>query len=38
MTVRDTKADAGGVTEVDWARIDELLHASWQSLFHAVNG
>src|ERR1044072_7415997 len=29
MTIRDTKADQGGVTEADWARIDELLHASW---------
>jgi len=38
MTIRDTKAEAGGVTETDWARIDELLHASWKSLFDAVNG
>ncbi|MEK6320538.1 MAG: hypothetical protein AABN33_02520 [Acidobacteriota bacterium] len=38
MTIRDTKADAGGVTEADWAKLDELLHASWQSLFNAVNG
>ena len=38
MTIRDMKADSGGVTEADWARIDELLHASWQSLFNAVNG
>lgn len=38
MTIRDTKAGAGGVTEADWAKIDELLHASWQSLFNAVNG
>jgi hypothetical protein len=38
MTIRDTKAEAGGVTEADWARIDELLHASWQSLFNVVNG
>lgn len=37
MTIRDTKADQGGVTESDWARIDELLHASWQSLFKSVN-
>jgi hypothetical protein len=37
MTIRDTKADQGGVTEADWARIDELLHASWQSLYRAVN-
>jgi hypothetical protein len=37
MTIRDTKADQGGVTEADWARIDELLHASWQSLYRTVN-
>ena len=38
MTIRDTKADSGGVTEADWARIDGLLHESWQSLFNVVNG
>jgi hypothetical protein len=37
MTIRDDKAEAGGVTEEDWAKIDELLHASWQSLWQAVN-
>lgn len=37
MTIRDDKAEAGGVTEEDWAKIDELLHASWQSLWRAVN-
>jgi hypothetical protein len=37
MTIRDTKADQGGVTEADWAKIDELLHQSWQSFFNAVN-
>ena len=37
MTIRDTKAEAGGVTEADWAKIDELLHASWRSLLQAVN-
>ena len=37
MTIRDDKAEAGGVTEDDWAKIDELLHASWQSLWQAVN-
>jgi hypothetical protein len=36
MTIRDTKADAGGVTEADWAKIDELLHESWRSLAVAV--
>ena len=38
MTIRDTKADQGGVTEADWSRIDALLHQSWQSLFNVVNG
>ena len=37
MAIRDTKADAGGVTEEDWRRIDELLHGSWRSLHAAVN-
>ena len=37
MTIRDTKAEQGGVTDEDWAKIDELLHASWQSLYKAVN-
>ena len=37
MTIRDTRAEAGGVTEADWSRIDALLHASWQSLHKAVN-
>jgi len=36
MTIRDTKADEGGVTETDWARIDELLRQSWRSLARAV--
>ncbi len=38
MIIRDTKADKGRVSEGDWARIDELLHASWRSLFDVVNG
>lgn len=37
MTIRDERAEAGGVSEADWARIDQLLHASWQSLYQAVN-
>jgi hypothetical protein len=37
MTIRDKKAEAGGVTDADWAKIDDLLHASWQSLYKAVN-
>ena len=36
MTIRDDKAAAGGVSEADWQRIDELLHQSWQSLWKAV--
>lgn len=36
MTIRDTKAEQGGLTEQDWSRIDELLHKSWQSLYSAV--
>jgi hypothetical protein len=37
MTIRDEKAEQGGVTEEDWKRIDELLHQSWRSLHQAVN-
>lgn len=37
MTIRDTKAAAGGVTEEDWANIDGLLHESWRSLHAVVN-
>ncbi|MGH9760167.1 MAG: hypothetical protein ACREDR_02670 [Blastocatellia bacterium] len=37
MTIRDDKAEQGGVTEEDWARIDGLLHQSWRSLWRAVN-
>ena len=37
MTILDRNADKGGVSEGDWATIDELLHASWQSLFDVVN-
>lgn len=37
MTIRDNKAEEGGVTEEDWRRIDELLHQSWRSLHAAVN-
>jgi hypothetical protein len=36
MTIRDTKAEARGVTEEDWKKIDSLLHESWHSLAHAV--
>ena len=37
MKIRDDKAEAGGVTEADWQRIDQLLHDSWRSLKTAVN-
>src|SRR5256714_2637020 len=36
MTVRDTKAETTGVTEEDWAKINELLRQSWRSLAQAV--
>jgi hypothetical protein len=37
MTIRDNKAEQAGVTEADWAKIDELLHKSWRSLLEVVN-
>jgi hypothetical protein len=37
MTIRDTKAEQGGVTEADWMKIDQLLHQSWRSLLDTVN-
>lgn len=36
MTIRDTKAENGGVTEADWSTINELLRQSWRSLRKAV--
>ncbi|MGH9873020.1 MAG: hypothetical protein ACRD9S_11220 [Pyrinomonadaceae bacterium] len=36
MRIRDTEADTGGVSEADWAKIDDLLHQSWRSLAVAV--
>lgn len=36
MTIRDKKAEDGGVKEEDWAKIGELLHESWRSLKEAV--
>jgi hypothetical protein len=36
MRIRDTKAEAGGVTEADWAKIGELLRGSWRSLSQVV--
>jgi hypothetical protein len=37
MTIRDTKATAGHVTEADWEQIGNLLRASYQSLSRAIN-
>jgi hypothetical protein len=37
MTIRDKQAEAGGVTEEDWKKIQTLLQASWKSLWNAVN-
>ncbi len=37
MKIRDERAEAGGVTEEDWQKIDELLHNSWHSLHKTVN-
>lgn len=37
MTIRDKKAEEGGVSEADWAKINELLRASWQLLWATVN-
>lgn len=37
MTIRDTKAEQGTVTEVDWAQIGDLLRQSWRSLAQAAN-
>jgi hypothetical protein len=36
MNIRDHKAVAGGVTEEDWKRIEELLQGSWRALWQAV--
>lgn len=37
MTLRDDRAAAGSVTELDWRRIGGLLDASWSSLHSAVS-
>ncbi len=37
MTLRDKEAGAGGLSQEDWRKIEELLRASWQSLWNAVN-
>jgi hypothetical protein len=37
MELRDAQAEAGGVSEEIWQKIDALLHQSWRSLHQAVN-
>lgn len=37
MNIRETQAEAGGGSEDDWQKIDELLHESWRSLHNTVN-
>jgi hypothetical protein len=37
MKIRDREAEAGGVSDEDWQKIDELLHQSWRSLHTVVN-
>ena len=36
MLIRDARAEAGGLTEADWANIASLLHQSYQALRRAV--
>jgi len=37
MEIRDSQAEAGGVTEEDWKKIDDLLHGSWRALRGVVD-
>jgi hypothetical protein len=37
MLLRDERAERGGLTRPDWDQIDRMLHASWRSLWDAVN-
>lgn len=37
MRIRDTRADAGGLSEADWAQIESLLRQSYQSLRRAIS-
>jgi hypothetical protein len=37
MTIRDNKAESGGVTGEDWRQIENLLRKSYQLLHAAVN-
>ena len=36
MLIRDDKWAAGGVSESDWARINELLRQTWRGLWTEV--
>ncbi len=37
MTLRDKRAEAGGVSEEDWKKIDGMLQESWLALWEEVN-
>ncbi|MFC5475701.1 hypothetical protein [Paraherbaspirillum soli] len=37
MNIRDTRADAGGAEDADWAEIASLLHQSYDALHQAVS-
>lgn len=37
MLLRDARAEAGDMTDTDWATIESMLHQSYQSLSHAVS-
>lgn len=37
MLLRDARAEAGDMTDADWAIIQSMLHQSYQSLSHAVS-
>ncbi|SCU75952.1 conserved hypothetical protein [Cupriavidus necator] len=37
MLLRDTRAEAGDMTDADWATIESMLHQSYQSLSHVVS-
>ncbi|MFN0087687.1 MAG: hypothetical protein ACKVX9_20015 [Blastocatellia bacterium] len=37
MTLRDKRAEAGGVSEADWKKIEDLLRESWQALWEEAN-
>jgi hypothetical protein len=37
MLIRDTRQEAGGVTDLNWSQIGSLLDTSWSSLHDAVD-